>query len=109
MAMASVESAGETFWSLDGKLVVPVRFEAHWFGKLTSYRFNGSHPDLSCVEWNAALAARDARRRVGTARRGPRPRSRCRRPGDELGRVSGHGLPLEAAGATKAFAPSSIA
>jgi len=58
MAMAAVESAGETFWLLDGKLVVPVRFESHWFGKLTGYRFNGSHPDLSCVEWNAALAAR---------------------------------------------------
>jgi hypothetical protein len=58
MAMAAVESAGETFWLLDGKLVVPVRFEAHWFGKLTGYRFSGSHPDLSCVEWNASLAAR---------------------------------------------------
>jgi hypothetical protein len=58
MAMAAVESAGETFWLLGGKLVVPVRFEAHWFGKLTGYRFNVSHPDLSCVEWNPALAAR---------------------------------------------------
>src|SRR3954469_7660227 len=57
MAMASVESAGETFWLLDGKLVVPVRFEAHWFSKLTGYRFNGSHPDLSSVDWNPALAA----------------------------------------------------
>src|SRR5690349_14719486 len=58
MAMASVESAGETFWLLDGKLVVPVRFEAHWFGKLTGYRFNASHPDLSCVSWRPELAAR---------------------------------------------------
>jgi murein L,D-transpeptidase YcbB/YkuD len=58
MAMAAVESAGETFWLLDGKLVVPVRFEAHWFGKLTGYRFNDSHPDLSCVSWHPELAAR---------------------------------------------------
>lgn len=57
MAMAAVESAGETFWVLDNRLVVPVRFEAHWFGKLTAYRFNAGHPDLSCVAWNPALAA----------------------------------------------------
>src|SRR6478609_3474242 len=58
MAIAAVESAGETFWLLDGKLVVPVRFEAHWFGKLTGYCFNDSHPDLSCMSWNPELAAR---------------------------------------------------
>ncbi len=58
MAMASVESAGETCWVLDGQLVVPMRFEAHWFGKLTGYRFNDSHPDLSCLSWNPALSAR---------------------------------------------------
>jgi hypothetical protein len=57
-AIADVESAGEPFWNLDGKQVVPVRFEAHWFGKLTGYRFNNSHPDLSCVDWNPALAAK---------------------------------------------------
>ena len=57
-AMAAVESSGETFWVLDDKLVVPVRFEAHWFGKLTGYRFNTSHPELSSVEWKAALASR---------------------------------------------------
>jgi hypothetical protein len=57
MAMAAVESSGETFWTLNGRLVVPVRFEAHWFGKLTNYRFNDDHPDLSCVSWNPALAA----------------------------------------------------
>lgn len=56
-AIADVESAGEPFWDLDGKQVVPVRFEAHWFGRLTGYRFNNSHPDLSSVEWNPALAA----------------------------------------------------
>ena len=58
MAMAAVESAGETFWLLDGKLVVPVRFEANWLGKLTGYRFNDSHPDLSCVSCNPKLASR---------------------------------------------------
>ena len=57
MAMAAVEAAGETFWVLDGRLVVPVRFEAHWFGKLTGYRFNASHPDLSCRAWDPSLAA----------------------------------------------------
>jgi hypothetical protein len=56
-AMADVESAGETFWTIDGQKRVPVRFEAHWFGKQSGYRFNESHPDLSCVEWNPALAA----------------------------------------------------
>jgi hypothetical protein len=56
-AIAEVESAGETFWVIDGQELVPVRFEAHWFGKLTGYRFNASHADLSCVEWNPALAA----------------------------------------------------
>jgi hypothetical protein len=56
-AIADVESAGETFWTIDGQQVVPVRLEAHWFGKLTGYRFNESHPDLSSTEWNPALAA----------------------------------------------------
>ncbi len=58
MAMAAVESGGETFWVVDGRLVVPVRFEAHWFGKRSGYRFNESHPDLSCVSWNPDLAAK---------------------------------------------------
>jgi hypothetical protein len=56
-AIADVESAGETFWMIDDQKLVPVRFEAHWFGKLTGYRFNASHPDLSCIDWNPALAA----------------------------------------------------
>lgn len=58
MAMAEVESAGETLWSIGGEQLPPVRFEAHWFGKLTGYRFNASHPDLSSVSWNPDLAAR---------------------------------------------------
>lgn len=57
MAMAAVESAGETFWALAGRLLVPVRFEAHWFGKLTGHRFDASYPDLSCVSWTPSLAA----------------------------------------------------
>jgi hypothetical protein len=57
MAVAAVESAGETMWILDGLPVPPVRFEAHWFGKLTNYRFNDDHPDLSCVSWTPSLAA----------------------------------------------------
>lgn len=57
-AIVDVESAGETFWTIDGKSVVPVRFEAHIFGKRTGYRFNDSHPELSCVDWNPELAAR---------------------------------------------------
>ena len=57
MAMAAVESAGETLWTVNGKEVPPVRFEAHWFGKLTGYRFNDEHPDLSSVSWNPTLAA----------------------------------------------------
>jgi hypothetical protein len=58
MAMSAVESSGETFWVLDGRLEVPVRFEAHWFGTLTGYAWNDSHPDLSCRAWNPDLAAR---------------------------------------------------
>ena len=57
-ALVAVESSGETFWVLGGQLVVPVRFEAHWFGNLTGYRFNASHPDLSCQNWTPSLAAR---------------------------------------------------
>lgn len=57
MAIVAVESAGETIWTVNGKRVPPIRFEAHWFGKLTSYRFNDDYPDLSCVSWNPALAA----------------------------------------------------
>lgn len=56
-AMSAVESSGETFWDIDGQHVVPVRFEAHWFGKLTGYRFNSCYPDLSCVDWIQGLAA----------------------------------------------------
>jgi peptidoglycan hydrolase-like protein with peptidoglycan-binding domain len=56
-AVAQVESSGETFWTIGGKQLPPVRPEAHWFGRLTGYRFNTTHPDLSCRSWNPALAA----------------------------------------------------
>jgi len=56
-AFADVESSGETAWSIDGVSLPPVRLEAHWFGKLTGYRFNATHPDISSTEWNPALAA----------------------------------------------------
>jgi peptidoglycan hydrolase-like protein with peptidoglycan-binding domain len=56
-AVAVVESSGQTFWEIDGKCLPPVRFEAHWFSKLTSGRFDESHPDLSSPSWNPSLAA----------------------------------------------------
>jgi hypothetical protein len=56
-AVSQVESNGQTFWTIGGKPVPPVRLEAHWFGKLTRYRFNSSHPEISCVDWTPELAA----------------------------------------------------
>lgn len=56
-AVAEVEASGATFWNIDGKSLPPVRIEAHWFGKLTGYRFNESHPHISSRKWNVALAA----------------------------------------------------
>lgn len=51
-AVAEVESNGVTNWP-DGR--PPILFEAHWFGKLTGYRFNDSHPGISSRAWNRAL------------------------------------------------------
>lgn len=51
-AVAEVESNRETHWP-DGR--VPILFEAHWFGKLTGYRFNTSNPGVSSRTWNRAL------------------------------------------------------
>lgn len=56
-AVAEVESSGVAFWTIDGKQVPPVRLEAHWFGKLTGYEYNASHPQISSRGWNPALAA----------------------------------------------------
>lgn len=56
-AVAEVESSGVPFWTIDGRSVPPIRLEAHWFGKLTGYRYNISHPRISCVKWDPSLAA----------------------------------------------------
>ena len=53
-AVAEVESSGNAFWQ--GKPVI--RLEAHWFGKLTFYVHNDSHPHISCRQWTPSLAAR---------------------------------------------------
>lgn len=50
-AIAEVESNGVTHWP-GGQ--VPILFEAHWFGKLTGYAYNLSHPDISCNTWEEA-------------------------------------------------------
>lgn len=57
-AVTYVEAAGETFWDIGGKKLPPVRFEAHIFGRETGWRFNVSHPDLSCLYWTPSLAAK---------------------------------------------------
>lgn len=57
-AVAAVESSGAGFWTIGGKQRPVIRLEAHWFGKLTGYRFNASHPQISCTRWTPSLAAR---------------------------------------------------
>lgn len=57
-AVAKVESSGEALWLIAGEWKPPIRLEAHWFGKLTGYRFNDTHPGISCRKWTPALAAR---------------------------------------------------
>lgn len=69
MAITAIESSGETFWVVDNRLEVPRRFEAHWFGKLTGYRFNGVAPDLSCVNWQPELAAKTRAGAIDQVRR----------------------------------------
>ena len=54
-AIAEVESSGRGF--RDGLPII--RLEAHWFGKLTGYQFNDSHPHISCRAWTPSLAARN--------------------------------------------------
>ena len=53
--MRLVESSGRGFQN--GRPVI--RLEAHWFGKLTGYQFNESHPHISCRAWTPSLAARN--------------------------------------------------
>lgn len=54
-AIAEVESSGRGFQN--GRPII--RLEAHYFGKLTGYRFNDSHPHISCRKWTPSLAARN--------------------------------------------------
>ena len=54
-AIAEVESSGRGFQN--GRPII--RLEAHWFGKLTGYQFNESHPHISCRAWTPSLAARN--------------------------------------------------
>lgn len=57
-AVAAVESSGAGFWVINGDRLPVIRLEAHWFGKLTKYVYNESHPQISCRAWTPALAAR---------------------------------------------------
>lgn len=50
-AVIEVEAAGEGFLP-DGR--PKILFEAHWFGKLTHYKFSATHPTLSCRSWDEA-------------------------------------------------------
>ena len=54
-AIAEVESSGRGFQN--GRPII--RLEAHWFGKLTGYQYNESHPHISCRAWSPSLAARN--------------------------------------------------
>lgn len=52
LAVADVESGGRKDLP-DGR--PQILFEAHWFGKLTGYRYNMAHPRISSYEWNRSL------------------------------------------------------
>lgn len=54
-AIAEVESSGRGLQN--GRPII--RLEAHYFGKLTGYQFNDSHPHISCRKWTPSLAARN--------------------------------------------------
>jgi hypothetical protein len=57
-AVGSVESSGNAFWTIDGEKKPVIRLEAHWFGKLTKYAYNDTHPQISARQWMPSLAAR---------------------------------------------------
>jgi len=57
-AVAEVEASGQGMWSIGGQMRPPIRLEAHWFGRLTDYRFNDSHPHISRQQWTPSVAAR---------------------------------------------------
>jgi hypothetical protein len=54
-AIAEVESSGRGF--RDGLPII--RLEAHWFGKLTNYKYSADYPHISCRAWTPSLAARN--------------------------------------------------
>jgi hypothetical protein len=56
-AVADVESAGQTFWTINGEQKPAIRLESHWFGKLTGYVHNDTHPQISSRKWDRNLAA----------------------------------------------------
>jgi len=58
-AVAAVESSGAGFDAKTGKPVI--RLEAHWFGKLTNYAHNATHPRISATDWDSKLAAGNQR------------------------------------------------
>jgi hypothetical protein len=58
-AVGQVESSGNAFATVNGQRRPVIRLEAHWFGKLTGYRYNDSHPHISCRAWTPSLAARN--------------------------------------------------
>lgn len=57
-AVAEVEASGQSMWTIAGHPRPPIRLEAHWFGKLTGYRFNDSHPHISRRQWTPSVAAK---------------------------------------------------
>lgn len=51
-AVTEVE-AGKSGFFASGR--PKILFEAHYFGKLTGHRYDGSHPNISSPKWNRAL------------------------------------------------------
>lgn len=51
-AVVEIESRGSGFL-LDGR--PRILFEAHWFGKLTDYKWNATHPNISRRGWDRSL------------------------------------------------------
>ncbi len=51
-AVAEVESRGDGFFT-DGR--PKILFEAHIFGSQTKYKYNDTHPNISCKKWDKKL------------------------------------------------------
>lgn len=58
MAVAAIESSGENFWNINGRILPPIRLEAHWFSKQSGGKFDRTNPDLSSPTWRPELAAK---------------------------------------------------